>query len=140
MSEQNLPDPELHVVGEEPPIPGEDDYAVPPEELDADADYMDLEGVEGDAEALQEGSTVGDAGNPGAQADPLSEQALRDETAESRYEAGEEQVPPEVPTIGEAANDVDFGDDLGSEEADSSDDPANLGGRPLSDFDGTGSD
>lgn len=136
MTEQNLPDPELHIVGEETPIPGEDEYAVPPELLGSDAtgDRPDPDAVEGDADALQEGSTAGDAGDPEPAVDPESDQALRDETEEGRYEAGEEQVPPEVPTIGEAADDVDFGEEPVGEEADSSDDPANLGGSPLADF------
>ncbi|HET8795812.1 MAG TPA: hypothetical protein VFM62_05490 [Arthrobacter sp.] len=67
--------------------------------------------------------------------DELSDQTLRDETVEERYRSGDEQIAPEEPTIGEAAGDVDFGDALDEEEVDSSDDPANAGGRPLSRYD-----
>ncbi|WP_026535166.1 hypothetical protein [Arthrobacter sp. H14] len=68
----------------------------------------------------------------GSAEDELSDQTLRDETAEERYRTGDEQIAPEEPTIGEAAGDVDFGDALDEEEVDGSDDPANAGGRPLS--------
>lgn len=73
----------------------------------------------------------GDAA-PGSAEDELSDQTLRDETAEERYRTGDEQIAPEEPTIGEAAGDVDFGDALDEEEVDGSDDPANAGGHPLS--------
>lgn len=65
----------------------------------------------------------------------LSDQQLRDETAEERFDDGDSQVPPEVPTIGEAALDVDFDDPTSADEEDGSDDPAHLGGDPLADFD-----
>lgn len=70
------------------------------------------------------------AGQPGAE----SEQTLRDETAEERYEEGDSQIPPEEPTIGEAARDVDFGDSSVDPLEDGSDDPAHAGGDPLSAF------
>lgn len=66
------------------------------------------------------------------EAGELSDQTLRDETAEERYRTGDDQVPPAEPTIGEATAEVDFGDAVEDEEVDSSDDPANAGGRPLS--------
>ncbi|THJ66674.1 hypothetical protein E8P82_06905 [Arthrobacter echini] len=67
----------------------------------------------------------------------LTEQLLRADTAEARYEDGEEQIPPEEPRIGEAAADVDFGmmeDDEGY-DGNGSDDPANRGGSSLSAMD-----
>lgn len=70
------------------------------------------------------------AGQPGAESD----QTLRDETQEERYEAGDSQIPPGEPTIGEAAADVDFGDPTGDPMTDGSDDPAHAGGDPLSAF------
>ena len=45
-----------------------------------------------------------------------SEQELRDETAEARYEAGEEQVPPEEPRMGEAIADLDVPEDPAFED------------------------
>ncbi len=57
-----------------------------------------------------------------------SEQYLQDQTAEARYESGEEQIPSEEPTIGEASADVDFGETPMGDEADGSDDDANFGG------------
>ncbi|MHA7156355.1 hypothetical protein [Arthrobacter sp. TMN-50] len=55
--------------------------------------------------------------------DPLSDQALRDELAGP--------AASDVPTLGEAAADVDFGDPADESEIDASDDSANLGGSPL---------
>ena len=40
----------------------------------------------------------------------------RDETAEARYEAGEEQVPPEEPRMGEAIADLDVPEDPAFED------------------------
>ncbi|MFI7483559.1 hypothetical protein ACH9EU_14225 [Kocuria sp. M1R5S2] len=62
-----------------------------------------------------------------------SEQQLRDETAEARYEAGDEQVPPEEPALGEALEDLDVPEDPAFEdEIDSSNDSFHGGGDPLS--------
>ncbi len=63
-----------------------------------------------------------------------SEQYLEDQTDEARYESGEEQIPPDEPTIGEASEDVDFGETPTGDEADGSDDDANFGGSPLGQF------
>ncbi|MDJ0355369.1 hypothetical protein [Paenarthrobacter sp. PH39-S1] len=63
-----------------------------------------------------------------------SEQYLEDQTDEARYETGEEQIPPDEPTIGEASADVDFGETPTGDEADGSDDEANFGGSPLGRF------
>ncbi|MHA7264288.1 hypothetical protein ACX80W_13910 [Arthrobacter sp. TMN-37] len=65
----------------------------------------------------------------------LTDQILRDETAEARWAHGDEQIPPDVPTLGEASDDVDFGIGEDDDEVDSSDDPSNRGGAPLSHFD-----
>lgn len=65
----------------------------------------------------------------------FSDQALWDETAEERYRTGEDQIPPAEPTIGEASDDVDFGDGLEDEEADASDDPSHSGGRSVGQYD-----
>lgn len=62
-----------------------------------------------------------------------SEQELRDETAQARYEAGDEQVPPEEPRMGEAIADLDVPEDPAFEdEIDSSNDSFHGGGDPLS--------
>lgn len=71
----------------------------------------------------------------GEEEDFLSDQTLRDETAQARYESGDEQVPPDVPTLGEAAADVDFSEMPTGSETDGSNDSAHLGGSPLSQFD-----
>lgn len=79
-----------------------------------------------------------EAGMQDQRADPEhpevpSEQELRDETAEARYEAGDEQVPPEEPGMGEALADLDVPGDSGFEdEIDSSNDSFHAGGDPLS--------
>ncbi|MEX5271739.1 hypothetical protein [Kocuria sabuli] len=62
-----------------------------------------------------------------------SEQELRDETAQARYEAGDEQIPPEEPGMGEALADLDVpGDPEFKDEIDSSNDSFHGGGDPLS--------
>ncbi|MFF0990464.1 hypothetical protein [Kocuria nitroreducens] len=45
-----------------------------------------------------------------------SEQELRDETAGARFEAGDEQVPPEEPRMGEAIADLDVPEDPAFED------------------------
>jgi hypothetical protein len=53
-----------------------------------------------------------------------SEQQQRNETEEYRYQQGEEQIPPEEPTIGEAMADLDVPEDRTfPEEIDPSNDP-----------------
>ena len=55
--------------------------------------------------------------------DVPSEQEERDEMARSRYEQGEEQIPPEEPTMGEALADLDVPENHAFEdEIDSSND------------------
>ncbi|GAA1765888.1 hypothetical protein [Kocuria aegyptia] len=62
-----------------------------------------------------------------------SEQQLRDETAEARFRAGDEQVPPEEPGMGEALADLDVpGNSEFEDEVDSSNDSFHGGGDPLS--------
>lgn len=55
--------------------------------------------------------------------DELSDQELRGDSAGA--------FAPEVPTLGEASADVDFGDPADESEIDGSDDSAHLGGSPL---------
>ncbi|MCU1573387.1 MAG: hypothetical protein JWO93_1469 [Micrococcaceae bacterium] len=183
MTEQNLPDQDLTIVGEDEAIPDADVDAVSPDllysddsagdpldnipdpqDIDPDLDPQDiaagaLDPVTGDADGLDPLSSEGPDAYPGAaetnpdrwQDDPLlqdepgaalggepgieSDQTLRDDTEEERYLNGDEQVPPEEPTIGEAAEDVDFGDPAGEDEVDGSNDSTNFGGSPLSQFD-----
>lgn len=132
---ENLPDEELNVVGEDPDAANE---SIAPEALDPvregrpdsypTAAEVDPDNWEQDP-LLQDEPGIG---SPGV---AETEQSLRDETEEARYRDGEEQVPPEEPTLGEAAADVDFGDPMSDAEVDASDDEANFGGSPLSQFD-----
>ncbi|WP_104162003.1 hypothetical protein [Arthrobacter sp. ZGTC212] len=151
MDEQSIPDPEL---GDDPVLADDIADVVTPDEVAevpltdmVDADDLSATDEFVDPEALSYPGAAED--NPDRwQEDPLlageplanepgllSDQTLRDETAEERYEEGASQIPPEVPTIGEAAADVDFDDPVATDEQDGSDDPAHLGGDPLADFD-----
>ncbi|MCC3273617.1 hypothetical protein MUK71_01850 [Arthrobacter zhangbolii] len=145
MSEQSIPDPEL---GDDPVLADDVAAVATPDELTVVSEDELLEQDQlTDAEDLTYPGAAED--NPDNwQADPLirgeapldepgalSDQALREETAEERFLDGESQIPPEEPTIGEAASDVDFGDPTVGDEEDASDDPAHLGGNPLADFD-----
>ncbi|WP_104104813.1 hypothetical protein [Arthrobacter sp. 08Y14] len=151
MDEQSIPDPEL---GDDPVLADDIADVVTPDEVAevplsdmVDADDLSATDEFVDPEALSYPGAAED--NPDRwQEDPLlsgeasvddpgmlSDQTLRDETAEERYEEGVSQIPPEVPTIGEAAADVDFDDPVATDEQDGSDDPAHLGGDPLADFD-----
>ena len=146
---ENLPDEELTIVGEEPEMPND---ALAPEAFDPVLDGRpdSYEGAaEVDPDHWQEDPLLQDEpGVTGAAADEngvavvgeegvLSDQTLRAETAEARYEHGDEQYPPEEPMLGEAAADVDFGM-MEDDEVDASDDPANRGGSPLSAIDEQG--
>lgn len=132
---ENLPDEELNVVGEEPEAANQ---SLAPEALDPVLDgrpddyptaaEVDPDNWEQDP-LLQDEPGVDDSGLD------ANDQSLRDETEEVRFSDGDEQVPPGEPTIGEAAADVDFGDPMSDEEVDASDDAANFGGSPLSQFD-----
>lgn len=143
---ENLPDEELTVVGDEPDMPVD---PLDPESLDPvldgrpdsysgaaenDPDHWQedplLQDEPGVNESVAEEDGVPVVGEEGEQSD----QQLRAETAEARYEDGEEQIPPEEPGVGEAAADVDFGM-MEDDESDGSDDPANRGGSSLSAMD-----
>lgn len=144
MTEQNLPDQDIRVVGEDRTIPNLDPDTA--EELESrDAERLDP--LKGNRPDDYPGAAENSPDNwrqdpllqeePGAESeDPgvESDQALRDETEEERYRNGDEQVPPEEPTIGEAAGDVDFGDPMDEKDVDASNDSANFGGSPLSQF------
>ncbi|WP_298255363.1 hypothetical protein [uncultured Arthrobacter sp.] len=143
---ENLPDEELTVVGDEPDMPvdplepesldpvldGRPDSYSGAAEIDPDHWQEDplLQDEPGANESAAEEDGVPVVGEEGEQSD----QQLRTETAEARYEDGEEQVPPEEPGVGEAAADVDFGM-MEDDESDGSDDPANRGGSSLSAMD-----
>lgn len=142
---ENLPDEELTIVGEEPDVL---DDSLAPEALDPvlegrPDDYEDAAELNPDRwqedPLLQDepGALDGDDEN-GATAvgeeGYLSDQTLREETAEARFEHGDEQYPPEEPMLGEAAADVDFGM-MEDDEVDASDDPANRGGSPVNALD-----
>ena len=148
---ENLPDEELNIVGEEPETPNDalapeafdpvlegrpDDYEgaaeINPDRWQEDPLLQDEPGaaVTGDDESDFDENGVSAIGEEGY----LSDQTLRDETAEVRFAHGDEQVPPGEPMMGEAAADVDFGM-IEDDEVDASDDPANRGGSPLSAMD-----
>lgn len=130
---ENLPDEELTVVGEEP---GAVDESIAPEALDPVKDGQPDSyptAAENNPDNWQQDPLLQDEPAAGVGLEE-SDQSLRDETEEARFREGEEQVPPEEPTIGEAAADVDFGDPMSDEEVDASDDGANFGGSPLSQF------
>ncbi|WP_323960291.1 hypothetical protein GC088_02255 [Arthrobacter sp. JZ12] len=131
---ENLPDEELHVVGEEPDAANQ---SIAPEALDPVQDGQPDDyptAAENDPDNWEQDPLLQDEPGIGTGAD-ADDQSLRDETEEERFRYGNEQIPPEEPTIGEAAADVDFGEPMDDEEADASDDPANFGGSPLSQFD-----
>jgi hypothetical protein len=148
---ENLPDEELTIVGEEPDVPNDslapeafdpvlegqpDTYEGAaennPDRWQEDPLLQDEPGVteSGDDENDFDENGVSAIGEEGY----LSDQTLREETAEARFQHGDEQYPPEEPMLGEAAADVDFGM-MEDDEVDASDDPANRGGSPLSAMD-----
>ncbi|WP_026532217.1 hypothetical protein [Arthrobacter sp. H41] len=136
MTEQNLPDEELTIVGEDPEVAND---SLAPEAFDPvlegnPDDYP--EAAENNPDRWQEDPLLQDEPSvaPAGEEGTLSDQTLREETAESRYEQGEEQIPPDEPMLGEAAGDVDFGM-MEEDDVDASDDPANRGGAPLSHLD-----
>ncbi len=137
MTEQNLPDEELEIVQDDDIILDESPGAASSLELDPVSGEPDNYpgAAENNPDRWQEDPLLQGEGVSGEEEDFLSDQTLRDETEEARYEAGDEQIPPEVPTLGEAAADVDFGEMPTGSEADGSDDPAHGGGSPLSEFD-----
>ena len=142
MSEQSIPDPEL---GDDPVLADDVAAVATPDELSVvsedelleqdelvDAEDLTYPGAaEDNPDNWQEDPLVREEA-PSEEPGDLSDQALRDETAEERYLDGDAQVPPEEPTIGQAADDVDFGDPAAD---DASDDPAHRGGATLEDFD-----
>ncbi|KQO01517.1 hypothetical protein ASF21_07740 [Arthrobacter sp. Leaf234] len=143
---ENLPDEELTIVGEEPEVPndslapeafdpvleGQPDAYQDAAELNPDRWQEDplLQDEPGVTESGADENGVAGVGEEGA----LSDQTLREGTAEARYEHGDEQYPPEEPMLGEAAADVDFGM-MEDDDVDASDDPANRGGSPLNAMD-----
>ena len=137
MTEQNLPDDELEVVEENDVLLDETPGAAASFELDPVSGEPDNYpgAAENNPDRWQEDPLLQDEAVSGEEEDFLSDQTLRDETAEARYEAGDEQVPPGTPTLGEAVADVDFGENPVGAEAEGSDDTENFGGSPLSEFD-----
>jgi hypothetical protein len=143
---ENLPDEELTIVGEEPEVPNdslapeafdpvlegqpdsyEDAAELNPDRWQEDPLLQDEPGVNESGDDENGVTAIGEEGL-------LSDQTLRDETSEARYEHGDEQVPPGEPRLGEAAADVDFGM-MEDDDVDASDDPANRGGSPLNAMD-----
>lgn len=137
MTEQNLPDDELEVVDENDVLLDETPGAAASLELDPVTGEPDSYpgAAENNPDRWQEDPLLQDEAVSGEEEDFLSDQALRDETAQARYEAGDEQVPPDSPTLGQAVADVDFGENPTGPEAEGSDDAENFGGSPLSEFD-----
>ena len=144
MSEQSIPDPEL---GENPVLANDVADVATPDELSVVSEEDLLEEAElTDAEDLSYPGAAEDnpenwRDDPLIKEEPLldepgveSDQTLRDETREERFLRGDTQIPPETPTIGEAADDVDFDDPTVADEDDASDDPLNRGGDSLAEF------
>lgn len=127
MSEENLPDEELEVVQDDDVLLDETPGAASSLELDPVFGEPDSYpgAAENNPDRWQDDPLLQEEAVSGEEEDFLSEQTLRDET----------QGRADVPTIGEAAADVDFGEVPPGEEADASDDQANFGGSPLSQFD-----
>lgn len=136
MSEQNVPGDELEVVDQDDILLDETPGAASSLELDPVGGEPDSYpgAAENNPDRWQEDPLLQEEALPANGDEPLSEQLLRDESAGARYLSGDEQVPPDAPTLGEAAADVDFGEVPSGLEADASDDEENFGGSPLSDF------
>lgn len=137
MTEQNLPDDNLEVVEENDVLLDETPGAAASFELDPVKGEPDSYpgAAENNPDRWQEDPLLQGETVSGEEEDFLSDQTLRDEAAEVRYNAGDEQVPPDAPTLGEAVADVDFGENQAGPEAEASDDTENFGGSPLSEFD-----
>jgi hypothetical protein len=127
MTEENLPDEELEVVQDDDVLLDETPGAASSMELDPVFGEPDSYpgAAENNPDRWQDDPLLQEEAVSGEEEDFLSEQTLRDET----------RGRADVPTIGEAAADVDFGEVPPGEEADASDDQANFGGSPLSQFD-----
>lgn len=127
MTEENLPDEELEVVQDDDILLDETPGAASSLELDPVFGEPDSYpgAAENNPDRWQEDPLLQEEAVSGEEEDFLSEQTLRDEA----------RGTADLPTIGEAAADVDFGEVPSGEEADSSDDQANFGGSPLSQFD-----
>jgi len=136
MAEQNVPDDELEVVEEDDVLLDGSPGAASSLELDPVAGEPDNYpgAAENNPDRWQEDPLLQDEARTDGEEDFPSDQALRDESAQARYRSGDEQVPPDAPTLGEAAADVDFGEVPTGLEADASDDEENFGGSPLSEF------
>ncbi|WP_028280247.1 hypothetical protein [Arthrobacter sp. H5] len=124
---ENLPDEELNPVGD-----GVETDALDPVSDGQPDSYP--QAAETNPDQWRQDPLLQDEPGAGSEPDPESDQAVRDRSEEDRYNDGEEQIPPDEPTMGEAASDVDFGDPMDDTEADASDDEANFGGSPLSQF------
>ena len=154
---EKLPDEELSILSEEPDVTEVSDESVDAEVLDpvldgrpdSYADAAELNPDRWQEDPLLQGEPGIDDGVSGLETNEsgaeengvagigeegvLSDQTLRDETADARFESGDEQIPPTEPMMGEAAADVDFG--MMDDDVDGSDDPANRGGSPLNAMD-----
>lgn len=127
MTEENLPDEELQVVHDDDTLLDQAPGAASSLELDPVLGEPDnYPGApENNPDRWQEDPLLQEEAVSGEEEDFLSEQTLRDES----------QGRTDVPTIGKAAADVDYGEVPTGGEADGSDDQANFGGSPLSQFD-----
>jgi hypothetical protein len=135
MTEQNLPDEGLDIVQDDDVLLDETPGAASSLELDPVNGEPDTYpgAAENNPDRWQEDPLIQDEAVSGEEEDFISEQAFRDESAQSRSEA-EGQAASATPTLGEAVADVDFGEEPTGLEADASDDEENFGGSPLSEF------
>jgi hypothetical protein len=131
MTEENLPDEDLTIITDDE-LEAEERSLLDLDPLTGERADRYPGAAEDNPDEWQEDPLLRGEGYDEEDEDELTDQTLRDETAFARWEHGDEQIPPDVPTLGEASSDVDFG--MGEDEDDSSDDPANAGGSPLSHF------
>lgn len=136
MTEQNLPDDNLEVVQDDDVLLDETPGAASSLELDPVNGEPDSYpgAAENNPDRWQEDPLLQGEAVSGEEEDFISEQTFRDETAQARYAADEQQDAPIAPTLGEAVADVDFGENPTGSESDGSDDTENFGGSPLSEF------
>jgi len=136
MTEQNLPDDDLEVVRDDDVLLDETPGAAASFELDPVKGEPDSYpgAAENNPDRWQEDPLLQDEAVSGEEEDFISDQTFRDESAQARYAAADRQDVPVTPTWGEAAADVDFGENPGGPESEGSDDTENFGGSPLSEF------
>ncbi len=133
MTEENLPDEDLTIITDDE-LEAEERSLADLDPLSGDRADLYPGAAEDNPDRWQEDPLLQGEGYDEEDDSELTDQILRDETARARWEHGDEQIPPDVPSLGEAADDVDFG--IGEDdEVDSSDDPSNRGGSPLSHID-----